>query len=204
MKTLLALALAALPAIAAAHPEAGADPEIQRLRREIAAAKLDRLLDLSRDQAQKLLPILKESQGLVAQQRAEQQKRKAQLVAALTQVRDDIRAKGVASESSIAALKQARGDAEMKQTFEAMRSLREKARAIATEEQVARLFSFDPNPAGGPDADEGGMGPGSDGGPGAGGPGKHRGHGGPHGRNRAAMMTVLSPEFVSLVEARAK
>lgn len=208
MKKLIAFALAALPALAAANPMGSgplaADPELERLRHEIAAAKLDRLLDLSRDQARQLLPILKEGQALIDQMRADQAKRKPQVAAALTQIRDEIRKNGAASEASINALKQARGDGLRADHREKMRALREKARTIATPDQLARLAQFDPRPAGGPDGevDEGGFG-------GRGkGPGHHRGahHDGPMGgrHQRHAMMMAVSPEFIALVEARAR
>lgn len=213
-KSWIALALAtlvALPALAAANPPTpgplAADPELQRLRQEIAAAKLDRLLDLNRDQARQLLPLLKEGQALLEQARAEQAKRKPQVAAALTQIRDEIRTNGVASEAAMSALKQARGDGQRKEIHVKMRALREKARAITTPDQIARLAQFDPRPAGRHlEADESGYG-GPDQGPGAG-PGHRRGmrHGGPMGgrHQRHAMATVVSPEFIALVEARAR
>lgn len=211
MKRLLVLALAALPAVAAANPfghgRMAPDPELDHLRREIAAAKLDRLLDLSREQARQLLPLLKEGQALIDQIHADREKRKPQILAALTQVRDDIRKTGVASEAAVGALKQARGDAPMKDTHAKMRALREKARAVATQDQLSRLARFDPRPAGGPEGELGERSMGAEAGPGPGPGGRGAMHHGGHkGRehNRAAMMTAVTPEFVSLVEARAR
>ncbi len=213
MKRLLVFSLVsalALPAIASANPlgpgPIAADPEISQLRREIAAAKLDKLLDLSRSQAQQLLPILKEGQALVEQIRADREKRKPQILAALTQIRDDIRKNGVASEAAVAALKQARADTQMKDIHAKMRALREKARAVATQDQLSRLAQFDPHPAGEPEGDLDGEAPGrGPGGPEGHGPKMHHGgHMGEKRHHRAVMMTAVTPEFASLVQARAR
>ncbi len=221
MKALLAsLLLVASPSVGLAAPPEAPDPEVAKLHHEIAAAKLDRTLDLSRDQARTLLPILKQASQLRGQIRADMEKRKPAVVKALTAIRDDVQRSGTASDASLKALQDARGGNERQALRLEMRAMAERARGVLTDEQRERLRSFDPRPAAGlQDDDEPGMGPGMGPGPGNGpmghpmgggmmGPG-HRGamgrgpqmHG-PHGR--ALVMIALTPEFLQLLEARAR
>jgi len=98
-------------------------PEIRQLRNEIAAIKLDRVLNLTRDQVRALVPLLKQTSQLRDQLRAEQEKRKPEILQALTAVRDDLAKSGVVSEASRKALEQARGEGTLNE-------LRAKSRAV--------------------------------------------------------------------------
>ena len=229
---LLTAAIALLPGAVRAEPgfDRQPDPEVQKLRQEIGALKLDHALAPTRDQARALLPLLKEAQQAAEQLRADADKRRPAMLKALTAVRDDLRRTGVVSDASANALKDARSDLNLKQTRERLKELRQKARSILTVEQFEKLKNFDPAPIeeAHPWMDDGelagpGMGPGRHGfgpgggpgfGPGGGpggapggfGPGAGPHAGGPHGfgRQPMALRLAISPEFIALVEARAK
>ncbi len=111
----------------------------------------------------------------------------------------------MASDASVNALKQARGEGQFKDIHQKMKALRQKARAIATPEQVQSLAQFDPRPAGGPDGEveEGGYG-GPEKGAGPGHQGMHGPMDGKHPHQHQLMVTAVSPEFIALVEARAR
>ena len=196
MKRLALLLAVLIPATALAGPMRD-DPEIRKLRGEIAAVKLDRSLNLTRDQARALLPLLKEATALRDQIRAEQEKHRPEIVKALTAVRDDLVKTGVVSEPSRKALQAARGE-EMKGDLRIkIQALHGKARDILNPEQKARLHEFDPKPIDGAgEFDVGGLGPDD----------KPEGR---HGPGRGAKMhkafrVATSPEFIGLVEVRAR
>jgi len=174
-------------------------PEIASLRNEIAAVKLDRALNLTRDQARTLLPLIKDAAQVRNQLRADQEKRLPEIVKALSAVRDDLVKTGTVSDSSRKALQAARGESAIKDVRAKLKVLHEKSRGVLNADQKASLRSFNPRPlddeSGEADIAEG---PGSQ-------PMHHRGHeqlGGE--RLRKTYRVVTSPEFIALVEARAK
>ncbi|MGI5863688.1 MAG: Spy/CpxP family protein refolding chaperone [Myxococcales bacterium] len=205
MKTLFALLLLAAPAATlAADPDScpcSADAEIDRVRHEIAAARLDKLLDLSPEQARALVPLIREAQQLKEKVRAEHDRRRPAITKALIQVRDDIRRDGVASEASAKALKEARAGLGTDKTRERMRELRDRVASILTPEQKQRLRQFDPRPLAGLGRD-GSAREGSDE-LGSGRSRRHKRMGGKKGK-RGPLMVVLSPEFLVLAESRAR
>lgn len=182
----------------------GADPEIQKLHREIAAAKLDRALNLTHDQAGALLPLLKEAQKLHGELRADHERRRPEVIRALTTVRDEITRTGTVSEASRKALLDARGVGTHKETREKMKALHEKAKQLLTPEQKSRMRDLNVRPIDDLGELAGGSGPEDDkeSGPHHGPPGGR----GPHlnRRHRMVLMIATSPEFVALVEARAR
>jgi len=198
----LALMVALLFSVAAQAAPAtpsGPEAEVHKLRQEIAAAKLDRTLDLNRDQARTLLPLLKEAAQLRDQLKAGHDKRLPELTRALTLVRDDLRKTGVVSDASQKALQEARGGAATKELREKLRALHKQAKQVLTADQVSRLKDFDPSPIPGEDmgfggdaekAEKGGRG--------------HHGHGGHGGGMHKVIKLVTGPEFIALVEVRAR
>ncbi len=186
------------------------DPEISRLHHEIAAAKLDKLLDLSRNQARDLLPLLKEAQQMREQLRTQREGHRKEIIAALTRVRDDIRATGEVSSGAKEALEKAHGDRPYSQAHQKMNGLRQKIYQVLTADQKEKLRKFDPRPYGErlavePDQDSICPGPKFS---------RNHGHrGGPKGRRmhfkagpryRAAVMIALTPEFQTVLEKRAR
>jgi hypothetical protein len=220
MKTMVSTLFLLWPTLALAVPPpmpeclSKEEAQLVTLHREIAAAKLDKVLNLSRDQAKALVPVIQDAVAFMEQVKAEHEKRAPALAKALTQVRDDVRRDGVASAASSKALKDARGEANMESVRLKLKSLRDKAREILTPEQRERLAQFDPRPLGGmegpgegepPPAGE----PDEAAGPGA--PGHHRmGHEGKgprhdhRGIGHELVRVVSSQEFLSLLQARAK
>jgi Spy/CpxP family protein refolding chaperone len=175
-------------------------PELLKLHHEIAAARLDKLLDLSRTQAAQLLPLIKQAQQVLEQGKADRKQRIPQIVQALTAVRDDILRTGVVSEASQKALRDAHGDKQQHQEFrQKLMALRDQGLRVLTADQRARLTKFslrfldhpgEFGPDGGsaqhdrPQTDK---------------MGHHRGP-----MEHAAMLVVLSSEFQSLLETRAR
>jgi len=200
--------LAPVGALAAAPPSpvsCGPAPELEKLHREIAAAKLDKVLDLSRDQARALLPVVREAALLREELQADRQRHLPALVQALTAVRDDIRRSGVVSDASRKALREALGAGTRQKVREKIDALRAKARDALTAEQQEHLKQFDPRPIEELEDEQlQGRPPGPHGPHGSkGGVEREAGHG-PHRGRRAALMVAASPEFVALVEARAR
>lgn len=193
----LVAALMLIPALALARPQGGgqaADPEIQKLQREIAAAKLDKTLELSRDQARALLPILDKADALRNELKAEREKNKPAVKAALNKIRDDIKRDGVASAESKKALREARGQGFRKYRGE-LKVLGEQVRELLTDEQKAKLADFSTS--------EGGKGKGKRMGK-RGGEGGKKMDGKKRGSGRVLNHVVLSPEFRELVRERAR
>lgn len=189
-KLALVVALVAVPVLAFAQSKK-LSPEVRKLREEIAALKLDRSLNLTRDQARQLLPLLKETAALKDQLKAEQQKREPEIVKALTAVRDDLVKTGVVSEASRKALQLARGEGTLDDIRAKMRAVHDKTRTILNPEQKARLRGYDHHPLDESGEFEGGF---------EGAPAKNS--------SRARLKRILkvasSPEFIVLVEARAR
>ncbi|HEY3446814.1 MAG TPA: hypothetical protein VGK67_10645 [Myxococcales bacterium] len=194
-KFALLLALALIPALAVAQSKT-LSPEVRKLRDEIAALKLDRNLNLTKDQAKQLLPLLKETAALRDQLKSEQEKHQPEIVKALTAVRDDLVKTGVVSEANRMALQSARGEGTMNLIRTKMRAIHEKTRAILNPEQKARLRSFDHRPLDASNEFEGGFGDGEQPKVGAG-PGRAA-------KLKKILKVAASPEFIGLVEARAK
>jgi hypothetical protein len=187
MKRIALMLLAILVPTAAiagtTSPAKSGEDELKTLRREIAAAKLDRQLDLSRDQARAMLPVLKEAVQLKGQMRAEHERRRPEIARALSSVRDDYLRVGQVSDADRKGLQEARGDSALKDTKEQMRGLRQRIRGMLTPDQKARLREFDASPL--------------DGG--------RRHFQDERGERRARpMKTLLSAEFAGLVEGRAR
>ncbi|HCF57572.1 MAG TPA: hypothetical protein DFS52_06215 [Myxococcales bacterium] len=207
MKLLFALLLITAPAATFAAGrgdcQCGADAALEQVRHEIAAARLDKLLSLSDEQARALAPLIREAQQLKEQFRAEHDRRRPAITRALIQVRDDIRRDGVASESSAKVLRQARGELDTAKMRERMRELREQVATVLTSDQKQRLRQFDPRPLAGVSRDGAALE-----GRGERGPGQKNGRGrqrmgGKKGK-RGPLMVVLSPEFLALLESRAR
>lgn len=185
---------------------AAASPEVRQLRQEIAALRLDRLLNLTPEQARTLAPVLREGLQLKEQIQAEEQKRQPAIAKALTAVRDDLRRDGTVSEASRDALRQAQRDPKLKtQLMEArgkLKDIRQRIAAVLTPEQRQALRGFDARPLAGigncPDCPWDGQGPGRGKGRRGGKMGKGKGGG------AAPLVFAMTPEFVSLVEARAR
>ena len=195
LSLLLAALLIPSAALAAPPKTTGPDAELHKLRAEIAAAKLDQLLNLTKDQAKALLPVLKEGLQVREQLKAEHERRHPEIVKALTAVRDDILKNGAVSEANRKGLQDARGDTALKDAREKAKSLHQKARDILTPEQRERMREFDPRPLGG----EGREGFGGDEMEGRG--GHHKGMGP---KFHKVLKVASSAEFVALVEARAR
>ena len=179
---LLACALA--PAGVLAAPT---DP-VHALRQEVAALQLDHALNLTRQQAQALLPLLQDAKAKVQAWKAQRDASEPAIAAALTQAVADLKATGTVSDTTVQAARSARGGTPgaMRQD---MASFWQGAKQILTAEQLqglgsARLGIHPATPA--TDAT---WAPGN---------GGHR----PGGRFRV-MHALLSDPFLALVQARA-
>ncbi len=192
MKKLALLpALVLVPALALAQARS-LSSEVRKLREEIAAIKLDRTLDLSKDQAQQLLPLLKETAALRDQLRAEQQKREPEIVKALAAVRDDLAKAGAVSEASRKALQAARGEATMDAVRAKLRAVHERLGAVLKPDQKARLAAYDHHPLDTSYELEGSFGEGA------------RPKAGRAAKLRRILKVAASPDFIALTEARAR
>ncbi len=197
----LALVLSLLPTLALAEEDA----DLKALRLEIAALQVDHALNLTRDQARSLLPVLREGAQQVKQMQSARAANKPALLAALTRARDELRATGSVSPATQESVRTARGEGQFKAVHEKVRGLREQAMQILTPQQKEALHQVQlgvmgPGPgfagaeAGGfegmPGAAEAGM-------PGA-------GHGRGFFKHAVLARVVVSDPFISLVEARAR
>ncbi len=183
-KTMTLLACALVPAGALAAPS----DQVHALRQELAALQLDHALNLTQQQAQALLPLLRGAKAKVEERKAQWAASEPAVAAALTQAIADVKASGAVSDATLQALQFARGGSPgtLRQD---MASFRQQARQILTAEQLQALRSAKlgirpgPSPAGATWA---------------------RGRGGPHpGRRFRVVHTLLSDPFVALVQARA-
>ncbi len=216
MRALLAallVAAAALPAAARPLPPIE-DPrllkDLHEVRTSIAARELDRALALDREQARKVLPVVRD----LVRRRDEGARRREvaarELLAVLRKVDAEL-AKGAVSEGSRKELAAAR--AALKPSDEekaARKKLKAELAALFTPAQQETLRGFRPSVLGGPGAGERGerRGP-----PPAMGEGRHGrklervegkgGKGGKGGAKRAAHL-LASDAFVKLLEARAR
>jgi len=180
----LALTCTLLPASALAAPNS----QVLALRQEIAALQLDHALNLSKQQAQALLPEIQEAKAKVEAFKSQMAASDPAQVAALTQAVADLKATGTISDSTAQALQAARpgSSGTLRQD---VKSLWEQARQVLTPSQLQALKTV-PRGVGHPPS-------GAD----MGSPGRG-GHG--HFAHRFFMMhTFLSDEFVSLLQARA-
>ena len=182
MTKFLSLLVALGPAASALGAPPGDGSEIRRLQLEIAVAKLDRTLNLTRDQARALLPPLQEVCALRSRLRAEQGEHRLELVKALTAVRDDLVRTGVVCEPSRKSLQSARGASMERDLRAAIHALLQKTEDVLNPNQKARLRRFDPR-AIAPD-------------------------GNTQVRTsdtlRKTVLAALSPQFTRLIEARAR
>jgi hypothetical protein len=183
---------------------AAPDADIHGVEQEIAAIQLDRALNLTHAQAASLLPILNDAASKVAARQAAFASAKPQLLAALTQARDELRSTGTISDATKQALAAAHPSPEgdIRTGF---KDLRAKVGQVLTPAQEGALESTQlglrpampehacPMGMGG----EMGMGPGMHTGKGMG-MGMHR-----PGKGFFAWRTLLSDPFLKLLQARA-
>lgn len=180
--TLLACALIPVGALAAPSDQ------IHALRQELAAVELDHALNLSQQQAQALLPVLRGAKAKVEERKAQWAASEPSLAAALTQAIADVKASGAVSEATLQAMQSARGRPPGALRQE-MASFWQEAKQVLTAEQLQALRSV-----------KLGIGPG----PSAAGAAPARAGAGHHpGRRFRVMHTLLSDPFVALVQARA-
>ncbi|HVO18740.1 MAG TPA: hypothetical protein VMU15_05760 [Anaeromyxobacter sp.] len=180
---ILMLACALVPAGALAAP----DPQVLALRQQIAALQLDHALGLSPQQAQALLPQMQAAKAEVAAWRSQMTATQPARVAALTQAVADLKSAGVVSTATLQELQAARPAAPgtLRQD---MRSFWQQARQVLSSGQLQALRSVNlgvgAQAAPSPSSSTGG------------GPRRHL-------RRFRVMRTLLSDDFVALVQARA-
>jgi hypothetical protein len=172
--------LALLPAAALAAP----NDQLQSLRTQIVALQLDHTLDLSKQQAQALLPLLKSAKAQVDAFEAQQAAAEPALASALNQAVSDLRSTGAVSPSTAQAVNAARPSRQA--LHDQLRSTWQQAQQILTPAQrdAVRSTRF-------------GIPQDATAAPPAGGP--HRGPG----RHFMMMHAALSDAFIALVQARA-
>ena len=208
-RLMFAMVAAVLPAAIAF---AETDKDILALRLEIAALQADHALNLTRDQAKALLPLLREGAAEAKQIKAEHEGSRAALLAALTKARDELKATGTVSEGTRELVGAAHGSAQLKNHMAKLGDLRAKAKQILTPAQVEALhaapfgLSLGIGPEGG-FAGHGGVGGGFGG---EFGMEEGAAQGPRHGRGPGLMRhmilghVVTSDAFIALVEARAR
>jgi hypothetical protein len=133
---MLLFALATLPwSLALAAP----DPTILSLRQEIAALNVDHALNLTKDQAVALLPILRDAADSAKARRAAAEASNPALVTALTHARDEMRSNGTISDATQQEIAAARtSNAGTKP------QLRTQLQQILTQDQLTALKSLKP------------------------------------------------------------
>ena len=176
-------------AILALAPAAGAlaansADDVRALRTEVAALQLDRALNLTRDQAQALLPVLQNASAQAKARRAQVEASRPALAAALSQAVADLKSTGSISPATQQALAAARGTGFATARAD-MKVLRAQVEQILTPQQVQALKSAPLWAKSAPDA---------------GVPAAKAGHG--PGRRFAVLRTLTSDPFVALVQAR--
>ena len=186
--------LAALVLVAAPVAFAGPDHEVRALHEEIAALKLDHALNLTRDQARAMLPLLRARVADMEQMHQAREQARPALVAALTQARDELKANGVVSDQTEKALQAAHGS-DFAQMREKGMQFHQQAKQILTPQQLeaVKALKLGPgHPMGGAPMGEGGFGGASE--------------GQPHPMMKGMFLHHLatSPAFLALVEARAR
>ncbi|HET6436435.1 MAG TPA: hypothetical protein VFG59_00135 [Anaeromyxobacter sp.] len=181
---ILMLACVLAPAAALAAPTS----QVQALRLQIAALQLDHALNLTQQQAQSLLPPIQDAKAKVAAFRSQLTSSEPARVAALTQAVADLKSTGTVAESTVQALQAARpgAGATLRQD---MKSFWQQAKQVLTSSQIQALRTTQlgiGQPVPGTTGDTAG-----------------------HGRFRHfarrffLMRTLLSDDFVSLLQARA-
>ncbi|MFN7132044.1 MAG: hypothetical protein ACK4N5_08170 [Myxococcales bacterium] len=186
-RILLTAVLALVPLAAFAGAPEHADPDVQKVHREIAALKLDKSLNLSREQAQALLPILEQADRLKADMHAERKKQKPEILRAMEQAREELRRDGKVSPATRQAMRQARSGPGHDALRDRAKELIKQAQTVLTPEQRQVVQTFNPREGG---ADEAHAGPRH---------GKQR-----RGGKGLALKVALSPEFRELLKARAR
>jgi hypothetical protein len=192
----LAVILTLAPTLAMAE-----DQNLEAIRLEIASLQVDHALNLTRDQAKALLPVLREGATHFQQVKQAREANKPALLAALTRARDELRSTGAISEGTRQAVRAARGDGQFKAEHQKMRELKDRAMQILTPQQKEVLEQTQLGVGMGA-----GVGPEQMGGFGGGEEiAKEEGH---HGRGFMKHMimarVVVSDPFLALVEARAR
>jgi len=180
----LALTCALLPASALAAPTS----QVVALRKQIAALQLDHALNLTRVQAQALLPQIQDAKARVEALESQMAASEPARVAALTQAVADLKATGTLSDSTVQALQAARPSSAgtLRQD---MKSFWQQARQVLTNGQLQELKTVRLG-VGQPSS---GVGPSTTGRDGY----RH------FARRFFVLRTFLSDEFVSLLQARA-
>lgn len=178
----LALACALLPAGALAAPTG----QVQALHQQIAALQLDHALNLTQQQAKSLLPIVQEARSKIQAVKSQLAASEPARVAALTQAVTDLKNNGAVSESTIQALQAARPAPGTLR--DDLRPLWQQGRQILTPDQLNALHAVRLGVAAPASGANGGTGP-------------RMGHRGA--RRFAIMRTVLSDDFLALLQARA-
>ena len=120
--------------------------EVLSLRQEIAAIKLDLLLDLSAEQARAIHPLAQQAQARKNAIDSEKKKREPMFIAAMTAARDDLKRDGKVSEATAQKLREAKGQVDFRAIHEEFEAMRAQVDAILTDEQKAAFASFDPRP----------------------------------------------------------
>lgn len=187
--------------------------EVLALRQEIAAIKLDRLLDLTKDQAQAIHLLTLQAQARKDEIEREKKKREPLFIEAMTAARDDLKRDGKVSDATAQKLRDARGEMDVRALRDEFEQLRAQVDAILTDDQKAAFFSFDPRPLaleqamlpppppGCEDGCEPPMPPGKGGGMHLPPPPPRHPHPPRPPRENASMM-LLSEEFIPFLEAR--
>lgn len=120
--------------------------EVLALRQEIAAIKLDKLLDLTAAQASAILPLARQAQERKKVLDDEMKRREPALIAAMTAARDDLKRDGVVSEATAKKLRKARGKKDFRAIHEEFELMRAQVDAILTDAQREAFATFDPRP----------------------------------------------------------
>jgi hypothetical protein len=163
--------------------------QVHALRQEIAALQLDRTLNLTQQQAQALLPEIQDAKAKVAAFKTQQGPSEPARVAALTQAVADIKASGTVAASTTQALQAARSGTAGTLRQE-LRSLWQQAQQVLTANQIQELktVKLGLGQLSSPDAAASST------------PHGGRGH---SSRRFFVLRTLLSDDFVALVQARA-
>lgn len=120
--------------------------EVLALRQEIAAIKLDMLLDLTAEQAKAIHPLAKKAQARKSAIDGEKKKREPAFIAAMVDARDDLKRDGKVSEATAQKLREAKGQVDFRAIHEEFEAMRVQVEAILTDEQKAAFATFDPRP----------------------------------------------------------
>jgi hypothetical protein len=176
------ITLALIPAIALAAPTS----QVRALRQQVAALQLDHALNLSPQQAQALLPTLEGMKATLQAKRSAWEASEPARVAALTQAVADLKAGGAISGSTVEALEAARPAAAggLRKDVKAFFA---EARNVLTKDQLQSLRTVKL----GVGQAEGGEARGA------------TARGGAGHRHLKVMHSLLSDDFISLVQARA-